>query len=168
MRVIFLPTLWTIVLDFIAWGIFQPGTAGLSMLIPVGKLDPNKSFFRSACWENEGEIYQRLLNIRAWKRLLPSGGAWLNKQGFRMDQIREFTQDYLDRWIRETCRAEICHWLAIPPSLLFFLWNPPTVGWIMIAYALAFNLPLIIAQRYNRPKMQRVLKKVRRGKLQRL
>jgi glycosyl-4,4'-diaponeurosporenoate acyltransferase len=31
------------------------------------------------------------------------------------------------------------------------------VGWLMIVYAVAFNLPLIITQRYNRGRIRRML-----------
>ncbi len=40
---------------------------------------------------------------------------------------------------------------------LFFLWNKPGIGWIMIVYALIENLPLIMAQRYNRIRFKRLL-----------
>jgi glycosyl-4,4'-diaponeurosporenoate acyltransferase len=43
-------------------------------------------------------------------------------------------------------------------SPLFFLWNPLWVGFLMILYALTENLPMIMAQRYNRYRLRRVLK----------
>ena len=55
--------------------------------------------------------------------------------------------------ICETCRAELTHWLTMVFAPFFFLWNKPFVGWIMIAYALAENVPLIMAQRYNRSRL---------------
>lgn len=160
MRLIFLSPVWTILLDFAAWGVLQPGAAALSMLIPLKSFDPERFPFRCASWERDGETYQTIFNIRAWKKILPSGGTWFNKKGFSLDHIRALDPAYLDRWVKETCRAEVCHWLAIVPAALFFFWNPPLAGWIMILYALAFNLPLIIAQRYNRPKMRRMIKRL--------
>jgi hypothetical protein len=47
------------------------------------------------------------------------------------------------------------HWLCIPPALLFFLWNPGPVGFVMILYAFVVNLPCILAQRFNRPVWRR-------------
>jgi glycosyl-4,4'-diaponeurosporenoate acyltransferase len=42
---------------------------------------------------------------------------------------------------------------------LFFLWNPPSIWWVMAAYALAANGPCLIAQRYNRIRLQGALKR---------
>ena len=39
----------------------------------------------------------------------------------------------------------------------FFLWNPCWADLVMVAYALAANLPCILAQRYNRSRFQRLL-----------
>lgn len=49
------------------------------------------------------------------------------------------------------------------PAPLFFLWNRPAVGLGMIVYALAFNLPLVAIQRYNRPRLLRI-KSQRQGR----
>lgn len=61
----------------------------------------------------------------------------------------------------ETQRAELTHWFLIPPAFLFFLWNPAWAGWVMVIYALVVNLPFIMIQRYNRPRLERVLKKIK-------
>lgn len=52
------------------------------------------------------------------------------------------------------------HWLGILPFWVFGLFAPPGVIWIMLAYALIVNLPCIIAQRYNRPRVYALLKKL--------
>ncbi|MDG0792194.1 hypothetical protein OMP38_15960 [Cohnella ginsengisoli] len=57
----------------------------------------------------------------------------------------------------ETKRAELTHWLSILPAPLFFLWNPVWVGWIMVLYAAAFNLPIIVVQRYNRGRIDAIV-----------
>ena len=69
-----------------------------------------------------------------------------------MDRIRSRRPEHLRRWVIETCRSEFCHWIAIAASPLFFLWNRPAVGFVMIIYSLLFNLPLVIVQRHNRPR----------------
>jgi glycosyl-4,4'-diaponeurosporenoate acyltransferase len=33
---------------------------------------------------------------------------------------------------------------------VFFTWNPPWACWVMVGYAIFANAPCIIAQRYNR------------------
>jgi len=81
----------------------------------------------------------------------------LGQQGFPKKRLRERSPEFLAAFARETCRAELAHWLVILGGPLFFLWNRPGVGALMVAYALAENLPLIIAQRYNRARLLRVL-----------
>mgnify|MGYP000633942942 CR=1 FL=1 len=153
MQIIDLPVVWTILIDCIAWAILQPGVASLAMQIPIEKLDPNKGWFRPAKWEADGEFYQRWLRIKAWKSRIPSLAGFFGSRGFRLDRLESSDPAYLDRWVRETCRAEITHWAAMLPSILFFLWNPPIAGWFMVLYAFVFNFPLILIQRYNRPRV---------------
>jgi hypothetical protein len=40
---------------------------------------------------------------------------------------------------------------------LFFLWNSIKGGWWMVAYAIANNLVPIILQRFNRPRMRKLI-----------
>ena len=67
-------------------------------------------------------------------------------------------REQLPRMIEETCVAEFIHFLLI---LLGFyalrLW-PGTGGAVFTAvYILLGNLPFLIIQRYNRPRLQRLL-----------
>jgi glycosyl-4,4'-diaponeurosporenoate acyltransferase len=48
-------------------------------------------------------------------------------------------------------------WLAIGCAPLFFLRNPWWGDLIIVGYAVAANLPCILAQRYNRARFQRFL-----------
>ena len=75
-----------------------------------------------------------------------------------MKHIASMQSEYLERWLVETCRAELVHWLALLSSGVFFLWNPPHLGFIMVLYAVIVNLPCVIVQRYNRPRLVRVLR----------
>ena len=59
----------------------------------------------------------------------------------------------LRRWVVESCRAELCHWLAMLPGLLFILWTPPVAALLNLLYGVLINLPCVIAQRYNRPRL---------------
>lgn len=74
-----------------------------------------------------------------------------------MRTLGAMTSSPIERWIHETCRSEWTHWIAIIPSVFFFLWNETWVGWVMVLYALMFNLPPIIGQRYNRKRPRKML-----------
>lgn len=151
MRIITLPSLWTVIIDFIAWGIIHSVIGYLALWFPPHVLDHRRWLFRTRPWELEGELYDKLFRVRSWKSKLPSGGKLVGSD-FSMDRIESRQHEHLKRWVLETCRSELCHLISIFPSLLFFLWNPPEAGFCMILYALLFNVPLMIVQRHNRPR----------------
>ena len=158
MRIVYLSRFWTIVVDSLAWAIIQPGIAYLSIRFPPSLLEPDAWLFRPRAWEKNGAIYDELLRVRRWKGRLPSGGT-LFQGGFPMERLASRDDEYLHTWVTETCRAELCHWLAILPSAFFFLWNPPWLGAVMVAYAILFNAVPIIVQRHNRPRLQAILRR---------
>lgn len=80
-----------------------------------------------------------------------------------MQNLESANLDYLKTWIKESCRAEICHWAMIVPGFLFFFWNSVQVAWWMVAYAFANNLIPIILQRYNRPRVRKMIKVLERS-----
>lgn len=156
MQIIHLPIGWTIILDSLAWAILQPMIAYWAMHLPPSALNPQRWLFRPRRWEREGKIYEQLFLVKRWKAQLPSGGT-VFAGGFSMKRIRSRHKEYLEQWTRETCRAEWTHWGAILVSGLFFMWNPPNLGLMMIGYAIVVNLPCIVTQRYNRPHLIRIL-----------
>ncbi len=158
MRIVYLPTFWTVILDCVAWATIQTFIAYLATRLPRRMLNPESWLLKTRPWEQGGNVYERVFRVRRWKALLPSGGT-LFRGGFSMRKLESRQPDHIKTWVLESCRSEICHWIAVLPSVLFFLWNPFFVGFIMIAYAIAFNAPCIIAQRYNRPRFQEILNK---------
>jgi len=102
-----------------------------------------------------GRIYQDVLKIKSWKRLLPDGAA-VSKSGFRKKRLRSSDPAYIERFVLETCRAELTHWLIFAFAPVFFLWNDWRIGMIMIAYGIGANMPCIVTQRFNRVRLNRV------------
>ena len=152
MNIISLPILWTIVLDCIAWTVIQPSIAYLALRFPPSVLDHRSWLYRTRAWEKGGVIYEELFHVKKWKSLLPDAGT-LFPGAFSKEHIQSHDREYLRVWVRESCRAELCHWVAMLPSLLFFLWNPFYLGVAMVVYAVVFNTIPIVVQRYNRPRL---------------
>ena len=75
------------------------------------------------------------------------------KRSYKKRNLTDYSEENLKRFLIETSRGELTHWLGILPFLVFGLFAPPFVIWIMLLYALIVNLPCIIAQRYNRPRV---------------
>ena len=91
----------------------------------------------------------------------PYGAPWLG--GFAKQTIHSLDAFYVGQFLLETRRAELAHWCMFLCLPLFFLWNPPWACLVMTAYALAANLPCILAQRYNRIVLYRVVRTRRRA-----
>ena len=146
-----------ILADIAAWVFFHLGIGYSCSKIPLGWLNPGRPFFQTFEWEKDGRIYNQLFRVRSWKAIIPNGSA-LYKDGYSIRQLTATDQAHLERWLKETVRAEPCHWLMILPGFLFFLWNNVMLGWLMVAYAFLNNLPLIFVQRFNRPRVRKMLK----------
>ena len=102
-------------------------------------------------------FYESLLHIRAWKSLLPDAGGWF-VGGFAKQELKSRQPDYLRQFLEETCRGEWSHFIVMIFAPLFFLFNPPWAGWVMLAYGLLANLPCILVQRYNRRRLAAVIR----------
>ena len=60
----------------------------------------------------------------------------------------------MDVLIAETCVAECVHWALMLLSLgIFFFWRGAWAVVFWLVYNLLGNLPFIIIQRYNRPRL---------------
>jgi len=152
-----LPSLWTIAVDFIVWLVIHVGVTVSVTNIRLESFDPESWLYRERSWERNGSIYQAFLKVKTWKKLLPDG-ATVSKSGFRKKHLGNSDTVYIRRFILETCRAELTHWVIFVFSVVFFIWNDWWIGMIMIAYALIVNIPCVVTQRYNRIRLRRVYK----------
>ncbi|MDA8116282.1 MAG: hypothetical protein M0000_02645 [Actinomycetota bacterium] len=111
--------------------------------------------------EEGGRIYERALRIRSWKGRLPEAGD-LFEGGFNKKSLASLEPGTLARYMAETKRAELTHMALLPLALVPLAW---VEGWelaVVVAYALAANLPFIIVQRYNRARLLRLEQRRRR------
>ena len=88
-------------------------------------------------------------------------GHGLEKRGFKKKRLDNFTEENLNRFLVESARGELTHWLAILPFWIFGFFAPVRVIWFMLLYALLINMPCIIVQRYNRPRVHKLLYKIK-------
>lgn len=147
---------WVIGLNVLAWLVIQWGLAWALTQWPATRFDPDNFFARSRRWEQDGRFYERVAAIKLWKDKLPDAASWF-RGGFPKADLRGASPEFLERFLRETWRGELVHWIAALAWPVFCLWNP---GWAVLvnaAYALAANLPCILVQRYNRARIRRLL-----------
>lgn len=147
-----------ILITFPLWYFYQSMAGRICLKLPAQAFSPYAPFFRPFGWEDGGETYQRIFRVHAWKKFLPDSGS-LIRGSYRKKTLDSFSKESMERFLMESCRAEMTHWLAILPFWTFGLFAPPRVILYMLVYALAVNVPCIIAQRYNRPRILRLLKK---------
>jgi len=149
-----LPTPWIIVLNVVGWLVIQLALAWAFTRMTVAWFNPGPPFD----WERDGRFYERAVAIKRWKDRLPDAARWFGG-GFAKGELTGKGVDYWQRFIRETWRGESCHWWAMACAPVFFLWNPWWGDAIIVAYAIAANLPCILAQRYNRARLIRLLRR---------
>jgi glycosyl-4,4'-diaponeurosporenoate acyltransferase len=156
LRVIHLSIGWTVVLDVVVWGIVSTVTGYLAHRAPASRFATDGVLTRLRPFERDGRWYEDRLAIKRWKGRLPEAGA-LFPDGFSKRHLRADTTAELERFIVETRRAEVTHWVLLAVGPLFFLWNPWGLGVVMVAYAVVANVPCLLIQRYNRARLGRVV-----------
>lgn len=142
--------------NLLGWPILHLTIAFVALRLPAHLFAQDSWITAPRGWERDGRLYRDWLGIRRWKSLLPDGAPWLG--GFAKKRIRSRDDFYLGEFLLETRRAELAHWCMLLCFPVFFLWNPPWACLVMTAYALAVNLPCILAQRYNRIALYRVVR----------
>ncbi|MHA6253256.1 glycosyl-4,4'-diaponeurosporenoate acyltransferase CrtO family protein [Oceanobacillus sp. CAU 1775] len=145
-----------ILVNIFAWGFLHFFISYLCFLIPIDFFKKDLSGFRIAGWEKDGALWNNIFHVKKWKKHLIDGSS-IVKQSYNKSNLHGTKKYALAEFAAETKRAELTHWLLIPPALLFFLWNPMWAGWVMVAYALIANLPFIITQRYNRARIEKII-----------
>ena len=126
----------------------------------VGRLLPKSWFhgdrfpYRCASWE--AKLY-RALRVHAWQDKVPDMSRIVPKL-IPAKKLEGNFREQLPRMIEETCVAEFIHFLLILLSFYALRLWPGAGGAVFTAvYILFGNLPFLIIQRYNRPRLQRLL-----------
>lgn len=150
-----LPIPLLLIVNIVIWFSCHMLISLFAMKIPDEWFIKNKALFKKLKWEKDGQVWDDIFSIRKWKSKLPDASQFM-KKAYNKKSMRNIRLDSLHKFIIETRRAELTHWISMLPAPLFFIWNPVWAGLIMIIYALVANLPFILAQRYNRPRLERI------------
>lgn len=130
----------------------------LGRVIPKRWLTPQKGIFQCFPAERGGKLYEDM-GIKKWQKKLPDMSRILPFMMPPKNLIGEY-QERLPIMILETCKAELTHSLLCIVGLPT-LWILPGVGGVTVyaLYVVVFNLPYILIQRYNRPRLIRLYEK---------
>lgn len=160
LRLIDLPIGWTVVVDIVAWAVLSTAAGYLAHRAPVARFASDGILTRLRPFERDGRWYERRLAIKRWKGHLPEAGD-LFRDGFSKRSLRSDSVDQLERFVVETRRAEVTHWILLAAGPLFVLWNPWGLALVMVVYGVVANLPCLVVQRYNRARLLRVVELAR-------
>lgn len=130
--------------------------------IPSKLYDYKKWMFRVRKWEHGGLFYEKYLMVKKWKSKLPDISDFV-KWRFNKKHLAESDSEYLSVFLTESCKSEFTHWMIILSTVIFAFWNDSLTTFLFFVAASLLNLPYIIIQRYNRP---RLIKLLRRNKQQ--
>lgn len=114
--------------------------------------------YRTHAWEKGGKIYEKI-GVDRWKDHAPDMSRVMkNMVPKRFETFPTVQSVYT--LIKETCVAEITHFILClcGPVIYLFWFN----GWgilIAVLYIL-FNIPFMIIQRYNRPALLALAKRL--------
>lgn len=111
-------------------------------------------------FENQGRIYEKT-GIRFWQNKVPNMSKIFPKLLPPKNLQGQYRQR-LPRMLQETCVAEFVHCVLCVLGLYGMqLW--PGMGGILAtaAYILLGNLPFILIQRYNRPRLAKLYQRVK-------
>jgi glycosyl-4,4'-diaponeurosporenoate acyltransferase len=150
-----------VLIDAAVWAAWSAVCGYAAHRLSDGRLTEPR-WLRLRAVERDGRVYERVLRIKAWKDLLPEAGS-LFRGGFSKRRITRHDPAYLERFARETVRAERTHWAILALSPVFYLWNPWWLATAMLGYGVLANVPCLLVQRYNRARLERILRVPRRA-----
>lgn len=132
------------------------------LCFPLGRLlarlplEAGRPPFAPRPWERSGRIYEKL-SVRAWQKRVPDVSRMFPGAIPKKQAAGSSDPAALQVLLRETCVAELVHWLLCLAGLpLIGFWKG---GWglaLYLIYVILGNLPFIIIQRYNRPRLLRI------------
>ena len=124
-------------------------------VLPRTWFHADNAFFQSRTWEKHGTVYLRF-GVKKWKDKVPDMSRIIPI--IAQKQLTEgTTSKNIDRLIEETCVAETTHWaLIIAGFVCMLIWPGPGGFLIAVLWAIPGNLPFIIIQRYNRPRLKKL------------
>ena len=87
-------------------------------------------------------MYERVLHIKAWKDATSPRRGRCSAGGFSKRRILRHDRAYLERFARETRRAERTHWAILALGPVFFAWNPWWLATAMVGYGVRRQRPV--------------------------
>lgn len=122
--------------------------------LPAERFHESRFPYAPYAFEKDGEVYEKL-GVRVWKTKLPDMSRFFPSL-MPPRTVVPGDADHLEALIKETCIAEFTHVLLFFAGFAcLFIWDGNGGVIVTAVYSLFGNLPFIIIQRYNRPRLVR-------------
>ncbi len=128
----------------------------------VGRILPKSWFnsgsfpYRSFDWENGGKIYDKI-KIKKWQNKLPDMSR-IFKKLMPAKKMVSTKRERIELMVKETCIAEAAHLaLMIMGFGCISIWEGKGGVIVSIIYFIV-NIPFVLIQRYNRPRLLKILR----------
>lgn len=148
----------TLALDIAIYALLCLFTTVLTSPLPTRWFDRDSWLFRGRPWERGGSFYQTFFRVRIWKTRLPELADFF-KSLFPKKSVRSFDAGYVARYLQESRKAEFTHWCIIASPVVFLAFGKPWGFALVVVLAALTNLPFIIIQRYNRPRLEEAMRR---------
>lgn len=120
--------------------------------LPRARFSAESFPYRTADWENGGRVYEKL-GIKHWKDALPDMSRIMPDM-VKKKMTGQNREQGMDVLIAETCVAECVHyWLIVLSLGIFLFWRGVWALVFWLVYNILGNVPFILIQRYNRPRL---------------
>jgi glycosyl-4,4'-diaponeurosporenoate acyltransferase len=151
---------WAVVLGNTAfWPVWTVAAGFVTDRASLSRFAHDDAITRLRAFEGDGNWYRDHLDIHAWKDRLPEAGAAFG--GFAKRSVRGGDVEHLQAFVVETRRAEHAHWRMLAGVVVTCAWNPWWAFPANMAFAVGSNLPCIAVQRYNRARLDRLIRRSR-------
>lgn len=153
-------TVWMFLINTSFWFVCCFGMAWIVRAVPKSLYNQSRWFFKEKFFERC--LYKKI-NIASWKDKLPEWGKFLNFE--KKNLKKELSIEYIDKFILETYYAEIGHLGIAVFGFACILVNPSSYALMALIFAIVnflIQIPFILIQRYNRPRLIRLRLKYKR------
>lgn len=138
-----------ILMTVIYFIVIGQGCFYFGLALPRRLFDEDSFPYKPFKWENDGRFYDKF-RVKKWKAVVPDM-SMITKLIFPKRIKTNVTSAELDRLVKESCVAEMIHYVLCILSIGFYhIWKSKTGVILTILYFVG-NIPYIMIQRYNRP-----------------
>ena len=134
----------------------------IGRILPRTWINENCFLFKSFEWEKEGKVYEKL-KIKKWKTKLPDASILLSRiipKLYPTKRMKNSEKEKAKILVKESCVAEGTHKVvSILGFFCIYIWK--SIGGVSVAVVFyLFNVPFILIQRYNRPRLKKLANKL--------